>query len=99
VFARLQDAAATGVIGSVVSQTSDKQDMNVQDVIRADHAKVNTLFTQMGLLTILKIQEYFGQIYKDLMVHSKLKSKSSIQQYGLSMVKMTPRNCMTSKLN
>jgi len=35
-------AAATGVIGSVVSQTSDKQDMNVQDVIRADHAKVNT---------------------------------------------------------
>ncbi len=73
-FARLQDAAAaaTGVIGSVVSQTSDKQDMNVQDLIRADHAKVNTLFTQIGATDDpQKIQEYFGQMYKDLMVHSE----------------------------
>ncbi len=73
-FARLQDAAAaaTGVIGSVVSQTSDKQDMNVQDLIRADHAKVNTLFTQIGATDDpQKIQEYFGQMYKDLMVHAE----------------------------
>lgn len=73
-FARLQDAAAaaTGVLGSVVSQTSDKQDMNVQDLIRADHAKVNTLFTQIGATDDpQKIQEYFGQMYKDLMAHSE----------------------------
>lgn len=73
-FARLQDAAAaaTGVIGSVISQTSDKQDMNVQDLIRADHAKVNTLFTQIGATDDpQKIQEYFGQMYKDLMAHSE----------------------------
>lgn len=73
-FARLQDAAAaaTGVIGSVVTQTSDKQDMNVQDLIRADHSKVNTLFTELLQSdNPQKIQEYFGQIYKDLTAHSE----------------------------
>ena len=73
-FARLQDAAAaaTGVIGSVISQTSEKKDMNIQDLIRADHAKVNTLFTQLLQSDDpQKIQEYFGQIYKDLMAHSE----------------------------
>lgn len=73
-FARLQDAAAavTGVVGSVVSQTSEKKDMNIQDLIRADHAKVNTLFTQLLQSDDpQKIQEYFGQIYKDLMAHSE----------------------------
>lgn len=74
IFARLQDAAAaaTGVIGSVITQTSDKEDMNIQDVIRADHGKVNTLFTQVGVTNDpQKLQEYFGQIYKDLTAHSE----------------------------
>lgn len=73
-WARVQDAAAafSGVVGSVVTQTSDKKDMNVQDVIRADHAKVNTLFTELLQSDDpQKIQEYFGQIYKDLTVHSE----------------------------
>lgn len=73
-FARLQDAAAaaTGVIGSVLTQNTDKQDMNVQDVIRADHGKVNTLFTQIAATDDpQKIQEYFAQIYKDLTAHSE----------------------------
>ena len=73
-WARVQDAAAalTGVVGSVVTQTSDKKDMNVQDVIRADHAKVNTLFTEVGATNDpQKLQEYFGQIYKDLLAHSE----------------------------
>lgn len=73
-FARLQDAAAaaTGVIGSVITQNSDKQDMNVQDLIRADHNKVNTLFTELLQSNDpQKIQEYFGQIYKDLLAHSE----------------------------
>jgi hemerythrin superfamily protein len=73
-WARVQDAVAafSGVVGSAVTQTSDKQDMNVQDVIRADHNKVNTLFTELLQSDdTQKIQEYFGQIYKDLTVHSE----------------------------
>jgi hemerythrin superfamily protein len=72
-FARLQDAAAaaTGVIGSVITQNTDKKDMNVQDLIRMDHAKVNTLFAELQQSNDpKKIQEYFGQIYKDLNVHA-----------------------------
>ena len=73
-FARLQDvaAAATGVVGSVISQTSDKQDMNIQDIIRMDHAKVATLYTQIeGTDDPQKIQEYLGQMYKDLSAHAE----------------------------
>ncbi len=72
-FARIQDAAAaaTGVIGSVITQGSDKQDMNIQDIIRMDHAKANTLFTEIAATDDpQKIQEYFGQVYKDLNAHA-----------------------------
>lgn len=72
-WARVQDAVAalSGVAGSVVTQTSDKSDMNVQDLIRADHNKVNTLFTELLQSNDpQKIQEYFGQIYKDLNAHA-----------------------------
>jgi hemerythrin superfamily protein len=78
IWARVQDAVAavSGVVGSAITQGSDKQDMNIQDVIRLDHGKVNTLFTQL-LATDdpQKIQEYFGQIYKDLSVHSIAEEK------------------------
>lgn len=73
IWARVQDAVAalSGVAGSVVTQSSDKQDMNIQDVIRMDHNKVNMLFMQIqGTSDPQKIQEYFGQLYKDLNVHS-----------------------------
>jgi hemerythrin superfamily protein len=73
IWARVQDAmaAVSGVVGSAVTQASDKQDMNIQDIIRLDHNKVNTLFTQLlASNDPQKIQEYFGQIYKDLLVHS-----------------------------
>jgi len=73
-WARVQDAVAalSGVAGSVITQTSDKSDMNIQDVIRLDHNKANTLFTEiMGSNDPQKIQEYFGQLYKDLLVHAK----------------------------
>ena len=73
-FARLQDAAAaaTGVVGSILTQNSDKQDMNIQDIIRMDHAKVNTLFAELQQSNDpQKIQEYFGQIYKDLTAHAE----------------------------
>jgi hemerythrin superfamily protein len=78
IWARVQDAMAalSGVVGSAVSQTSDKSDMNIQDLIRLDHGKVNTLFTQLFATNDpQKIQEYFGQIYKDLLVHSIAEEK------------------------
>lgn len=72
IWARVQDAMAalTGVAGSVVSRTDDE--MNIQDVIRMDHQKVNVLFGQIAATDDpKKIQEYFGQIYKDLNAHSQ----------------------------
>lgn len=74
IWARVQDAVAalTGVAGSVVTQSSDKSDMNIQDIIRMDHNKVNMLFGQIDSSNDpQKIQEYFGQIYKDLTAHAE----------------------------
>jgi hemerythrin superfamily protein len=73
-WARVQDsvAALSGVVGSVVTQNSDKSDMNIQDVIRMDHNKVNMLFMEIeNSNDPKKIEEYFAQIYKDLSVHSE----------------------------
>jgi hemerythrin superfamily protein len=74
VWGRVQDAMAamTGVFGSAVTQSSDKSDMNVQDVIRMDHQKVNVLIAEIEQSDDPnKIQEYFGQLYMDLSVHSE----------------------------
>ncbi|MBW4613886.1 MAG: hemerythrin domain-containing protein [Desmonostoc vinosum HA7617-LM4] len=74
IWARVQDAMAafSGVVGSAVTQGADKKDMNIQDVIRLDHNKVNILFTELLQSNDQqKIQEYFGQIYKDLSVHAE----------------------------
>lgn len=73
-WARVQDAIAaiSGVAGSATTQSTDKQDMNIQTLIRLDHNKVNTLFTQVGATNDpQKLQEYFGQIYKDLLAHAQ----------------------------
>ncbi len=73
-WARVQDAVAalTGVAGSVITQSSDKSDMNIQDVIRMDHQKVNVLFMEIQKSDDpQKIQEYFGQLYMDLSAHSE----------------------------
>lgn len=74
IWGRVQDAIATfsGALGSAVTQTSDKKDMNIQDVIRIDHNKINILFTELLQSSDpQKIQEYFGQIYKDLTAHAE----------------------------
>lgn len=73
-WARVQDAVAalSGVAGSVITQSSDKSDMNLQDVIRMDHQKATVLFTEIAKSDDpKKIQEYFGQLYKDLTVHAE----------------------------
>jgi hemerythrin superfamily protein len=77
IWSRVQDAMAamSGVAGSVISNTDDE--MNIQDVIRMDHAKVNTLFMQINNTDDpQKIQEYFGQIYKDLTVHAEAEEQA-----------------------
>lgn len=73
-WARVQDAIAafSGVAGSVVTQNTDKQDMNIQTLIRLDHSKANTIFTEIGATKDpQKLQEYFGQLYKDLLFHAQ----------------------------
>lgn len=70
-WARVQDAMAalSGVVGSAVTRSDDE--MSIRDIIRMDHAKTNTLFTEIGASNDpQKIQEYFGQLYKDLLAHS-----------------------------
>jgi hemerythrin superfamily protein len=72
IWARVQDAIAafSGVAGSVVTRTDDE--MNIQDIIRMDHNKANMLFAQIeGTNDPQKIQEYFGQLYKDLTAHAE----------------------------
>ncbi|MGG6264837.1 hemerythrin domain-containing protein [Leptolyngbya sp. AN03gr2] len=73
-WARVQDgiAALSGVAGSVITQNTDKQDMNIQTLIRLDHNKVNTIFTEIGATKDpQKLQEYFGQLYKDMLAHAQ----------------------------
>lgn len=71
IWGRVQDAVAalTGVAGSVVTRTDTE--IGIRDLIRMDHTKVNTLFLQVSQTEDpQKLQEYFGQIYKDLTAHS-----------------------------
>ncbi len=73
-WGRVQDAIAalSGVAGSVATQSSDQSDVGIRDLIRADHNKVNMLFSEIeGTNDPQKLQEYFGQIYKDLTAHAE----------------------------
>jgi hemerythrin superfamily protein len=46
--------------------------LEIQDIIHLDHTKVNKLFKQIDRTNDSnKIQEYFGQLYKDLSVHAE----------------------------
>jgi hemerythrin superfamily protein len=72
-WSRVQDAVAalSGVAGSVVTQTTGKSDMNIQDVIRMDHQKVNVLFAEIkGTQDQMKRQEFFTQLASDLRAHA-----------------------------
>jgi hemerythrin superfamily protein len=71
-WGRVQDAVAalSGVVGSAVTRTDDE--MTITQLIRMDHAKTNTLFAEIGGTNDpQKIQEYFGQLYKDLSAHAQ----------------------------
>jgi hemerythrin superfamily protein len=74
VWGRVQDAMAalSGVFGGAATQTTDKSDMDIQDVIRMDHRKVDKLIAEIqNSEDANKIQEFFGQLYTDLSVHSE----------------------------
>jgi hemerythrin superfamily protein len=74
IWARVQDAASalTGVVGSVVTQNSDRQDMTIQEVIKADHMKATTLIREIeGCDDEQKAKEFFTQLSSDLLVHSE----------------------------
>jgi len=69
-WGRVQDAVAalTGVVGSVVTRTDDE--MSIRDLLLMDHTKADILFTEiLGTDEPQKIQEYFGQLYRDISVH------------------------------
>ncbi len=78
-WARVQDslAALTGVFGSVVSRGDSGPDMKVTDIVRMDHAKVNTLFGQIQSTDNPQEKiEYFNQLYSDLNAHSEAEEET-----------------------
>ena len=73
-WAQIQDALAamTGVLGSATTQASDASDMDILTLIFMDHQKAKTLMREIEKTQDAnKIQEYFGQLYKDLIAHAK----------------------------
>ncbi|MEG4321042.1 MULTISPECIES: hemerythrin domain-containing protein [unclassified Microcoleus] len=72
VWARVQDAMAamSGIIGGAVTRT--KEEMNITEIISMDHRKVDTIFMEIEKTEDpQKLQEFFGQLYKDLSVHAE----------------------------
>ncbi|MBD1848694.1 hemerythrin domain-containing protein [Cyanobacteria bacterium FACHB-502] len=69
-LARSEDAVAafTGIVGSVVTRSDDE--MSLRDLLLMDHSKADILFAEiLGSDDPQKIQEYFGQLYRDVKVH------------------------------
>jgi len=72
VWARVQDAMAamTGIIGGAVTRSKDE--MNITEILTMDHRKADTLFMEIASTDDpQKLQEFFGQLYKDLSVHAE----------------------------
>lgn len=71
IWARVQDAIAafTGIAGSAVTRSAGE--ISIRDIIRMDRTKADTLFMEIERSDDpQKIQEYFGQLYKDLSAHA-----------------------------
>ncbi|MEQ9553718.1 MAG: hemerythrin domain-containing protein [Coleofasciculus sp. G3-WIS-01] len=82
-WGRVQDAVAamTGVIGSAVTQASDRSDMDIMDIIFMDHQKAKTLISEIkGTNNPQRIQEFFGQLYKDVIVHAEAEKETVYPQ-------------------
>ncbi|MBD2178630.1 hemerythrin domain-containing protein [Pseudanabaena sp. FACHB-1998] len=75
-WSRVQDtiAALSGIAGSLI--TRNDHEVNICDVIRLDHAKVYSLFSQIAATDDpQKLEEFFGQVYQDLCAHSEAEEK------------------------
>jgi hemerythrin superfamily protein len=71
-WANVQDtlAALSGIAGGILSHSD--QTMDICNLIRLDHTKVNTLLNQIKATNNpQQLEEYFGQIYQDLSAHSE----------------------------
>ena len=69
-WGRVQDAVAalSGVVGSAATRMDDE--MSILQLLRMDHSKTDVLFVEiLGSNDPQKIQEYFGQLYKDVQAH------------------------------
>jgi hemerythrin superfamily protein len=69
-WARVEDAVAalTGVVGTVVTRADDE--MSIRDILLMDHSKSDILIAEiLSSDQPEKIQEYFGQLYKDVSIH------------------------------
>lgn len=86
-WAQVRDtlAAMTGAIGSVTTRVFGKSDIDIMDLIFMDHQKAMTLVREIRKTTdTQKIAEYFGQLYQDLVVHSKAEEEivySAVQPF------------------
>jgi hemerythrin superfamily protein len=84
-WARVQDgvAALTGVVGSVVTRTDDE--MGIRELLLMDHTKADILFVEIfNANDPHKIQEYFGQLYKDIKAHGTAEEQvvyPAVRQY------------------
>jgi hemerythrin superfamily protein len=73
-WGRVQDAvaAATGVVGSAISQATDGAEPDIMNIIFMDHQKAKTLMSEIkGAKNTEQVKALFGQLYKDLLVHAK----------------------------
>jgi len=73
-WGRVQDALAamTGAVGSAVTQSSDKTDMDITNLIFMDHQKAKTLINEIkNSQDSNSARALFTQLYTDLIVHSK----------------------------
>lgn len=68
-WAMVQDAIA--VVSGVAGSMRSDNEMNIRDLIHIDHTKVHALFNQIqNSNNPQKLEEYFGQLYKDLIAHT-----------------------------
>ncbi|NUN64059.1 DNA nickase [Pseudanabaena biceps] len=70
-WSRVQDtiAAVSGIAGSLIN--GSEPEIPICELIRLDHTKVYTLFSQIKTTNDpQKLEEYFGQVYQDLCTHA-----------------------------
>jgi hemerythrin superfamily protein len=60
------------VAGSMITQNSNRTDVTIEEIIKADHQKVDKLISEIEKSDDpQKIGEYFAQLCSDLLVHSE----------------------------